>query len=239
MRIKQVAQSVVCWFFLVAGVCQAAGFVTPISPVDELRQEVGFFSTEVDLEAKGSAGADLTSKQVGAYVQAEFPLLDAAAFYVRLGGSSLQLDTLSGSTTVFDSGYRPFGGAGVKWVLGSNPLANLGCFAEGNYYARFKDEVGGVKYEYEGAWELTAGVALQLQYDGVGIYAGPVGYLSRGELESNDGTSTTSLDYKGVGQAFRGGIMIPFGSLAYLTLDGTFGDRQGWGASLNFVGPSL
>lgn len=230
---------------LFAGVSGATGFIEPLSPVDEYRQEIGFYHSEADLEAQDESYSDLTLKQNSLYFQIEYPVEESLSLYARLGAANADL-TVDVPRTVtlaetFEGKYRPWGGVGLKATLGTNPNVNLAWFIEGNYYARYSDQIDTLKLEFEKYWDVTAGLALQLQFKGVGAYVGPVGYFSNAALQVTD-TTTGVRDsgfYRNETQGIRAGVKFPFSSLAYLSLDGIFGDRTVVGGCLNIVGFDL
>lgn len=228
------------WFStLLCGVCGATGFIEAIPPVDDYRQEIGVYHQELDLEAQDAGFPDLELTQNRVYLQMEVPADEALVLYVRLGAAGIELEGAEAAgipSDTFDDRYRPWGGVGLKGVLGTNPYVNLGYFVEGSYYARFDDQVAGTSIELEKFWDATAGVALQLQYQGIGLYAGPVAYVSRAELTIGSGSAAIASDYRGDANGVRAGMKIPLGTMMYLTLDGVFGDRTAWGGTLNFAG---
>lgn len=224
----------VSFLLLFNGLCGATGFIEPIPRVDAYRQEIGFYQAEVDLEARDATLPDETLKQSGLYLQVELPFEETAAYYVRLGAAKLKLEQSTGES-FNDKRYRPWGGVGVKGVLGTNPVVNLGYFVEGSYYSRYKSD----DFIFDKYWDATAGVALQAQYKGFGAYVGPVSYYSNAELEIGSGATATSNYYRGKALGVRAGVKIPCGSIAYLSLDGTFGDCTVLGGSLNLAGAGL
>lgn len=222
--------------------------------VGEVRQEVGLFQSSSDWEpqeADFNAGAAI---QNSIYGQGEYGINEGLAAYFRLGVADLVLEKavlpilLTDVTSDMEGELRPWGGIGVKGVIGGGRPLSLGYFVDGRYFANYSDEkttvVGGTPVRLEMTlkeyWSAEAGLPLQLKFYGCGLFVGPVVTISSAKLEVSatalgvtDTTDSVFREKSPIG--VMAGLAIPLGTMGRVSIEGRFGNTSAWGAVINFA----
>lgn len=243
-----------CLFFFVAIPAYATGigFIEPWE-AGEIRQEFGLFQSSSDWEPQEADFNAAMATQRLIYAQAEYGINKGLAVYFRLGAADLVLEKAAIPILITDvasdmeGDIQPWGGLGLKGVVGGGERFSLGYFLDGRYFGNFSDEktavVGGtpvqLEMELKEYWSVQAGIPVQLKLFGWGFFAGPVVSLSNANLEltaTGAGVTDTasSVYHEESPIGVMAGLAIPLGALGRVSLEGRFGNTNAWGAVINF-----
>ncbi|PLX81681.1 MAG: hypothetical protein C0617_16450 [Desulfuromonas sp.] len=118
--------------------------------------------------------------------------------YLRGGAADLEAEDLDGD-------YEPFFIGGVKGAFYETDVFAWGIVLQGGYFFDVEDEDTGV--EIQDAYELEVALPFELHHGALQVYAGPVGFIAKGDAE--DGTGTTELEEDNNVGGF-GGIVLDF-----------------------------
>lgn len=195
----------------------------------------------------------LTSNQP--YVQASYGFMKDAEVYLRVGAMDLNASPayasgtgLSGFKSEFSDGFKPSATLGFKGVFNITPEIGIGPFLQTTLYPNFKDSTTGKvlgaastqEMELKNAREFNVGFALQGKIGDAIVYAGPVAYWARGDVENKitvtgGGVTTLSTAYKeknNVGGFL--GVRLPMGKEFAAEIEGQYKSDFSGGASVTY-----
>ncbi len=184
----------------------------------------------------GEWDGDVKSKQSQVFAQAGFGITDKVELYGQFGAADLEVEKVFDGDD-FKDGFRPFGSLGFRALLTDRQPISMGVFAQGTFFDTYEDKgpfnnIPNTKVEFEQAYEISGGIALQTTIEGALLYGGPFFYTREGDVKVG-GTTSTVEEQGNVGGFV--GIRWPLLDRINIELEGQLKTKASVGGSVQFV----